>query len=58
VADIEPYGRAAEVDSAETIKPEIIAGAKRFVTGRSGAYNGAMPWSALAIDGVGPALCQ
>jgi acyl-CoA synthetase (AMP-forming)/AMP-acid ligase II len=34
----------------ETIEPEILAAEKRFVTGPSGAYKGAMPWSALLID--------
>jgi acyl-CoA synthetase (AMP-forming)/AMP-acid ligase II len=34
----------------ETIEPEILAGEKRFVTGPSGAYKLAMPWSALLID--------
>jgi long-chain acyl-CoA synthetase len=38
----------------ETIEPEILAGEKRFVTGPSGAYRGAMPWSALLIDSVDP----
>jgi acyl-CoA synthetase (AMP-forming)/AMP-acid ligase II len=36
----------------ETIEPEILAAEKRFVTGPSGAYNGAMPWSALFVDSV------
>ena len=36
----------------ETIEPEILAEEKRFVTGPSGAYKGAMPWSALLIDSV------
>jgi long-chain acyl-CoA synthetase len=36
----------------ETVEPEILAGEKRFVTGPSGAYKGAMPWSKLLIDGV------
>jgi acyl-CoA synthetase (AMP-forming)/AMP-acid ligase II len=34
----------------ETIEPEILAGEKRFVTGPTGAYKGAMPWSALLAD--------
>jgi long-chain acyl-CoA synthetase len=37
----------------ETIEPEILAKEKRFVTGPSGAYRGAMPWSTLLIDSVG-----
>jgi acyl-CoA synthetase (AMP-forming)/AMP-acid ligase II len=37
----------------ETIEPEILAAEKRFVTGPSGAYKGAMPWSALLVDGLG-----
>jgi long-chain acyl-CoA synthetase len=36
----------------ETIEPEILRREKRFVTGPSGAYKGAMPWSTLLIDGV------
>jgi acyl-CoA synthetase (AMP-forming)/AMP-acid ligase II len=36
----------------ETIEPEILARDKRFVTGPSGAYKGAKPWSALLIDDV------
>ena len=36
----------------ETIEPEILAAEKRFVAGPSGAYKGAMPWSALLIDSV------
>ena len=36
----------------ETIEPEILPAAKRFVTGPSGAYKGAMPWSALFVDSV------
>ncbi|HEX3398968.1 MAG TPA: class I adenylate-forming enzyme family protein, partial [Acetobacteraceae bacterium] len=36
----------------ETIEPEILAAEKRFVTGPSGAYNGALPWSALLVDGA------
>jgi long-chain acyl-CoA synthetase len=34
----------------EPIEPEILAGEKRFVTGPSVAYKGAMPWSALFIN--------
>jgi acyl-CoA synthetase (AMP-forming)/AMP-acid ligase II len=34
----------------ETIEPAILAREKRFVTGPSGAYNGARPWSALLVD--------
>jgi long-chain acyl-CoA synthetase len=34
----------------ETIEPEILAAEKRFVAGPSGAYKGAMPWSALFIN--------
>ena len=34
----------------ETIEPEILAAEKRFVIGTSGAYKGAMPWSALLTD--------
>jgi long-chain acyl-CoA synthetase len=34
----------------ETIEPEILAADKRFVAGPSGAYKGAMPWSALFIN--------
>ena len=37
----------------ETIEPEILAARKRFVTGSSGAYKGAMPWSALLADSAG-----
>jgi acyl-CoA synthetase (AMP-forming)/AMP-acid ligase II len=37
----------------ETIEPEILAAEKRFVAGPSGAYKGALAWSALLIDGVG-----
>ena len=37
----------------ETIEPEILAAEKRFVTGSSGAYKGAMPWSALLVDSAG-----
>jgi acyl-CoA synthetase (AMP-forming)/AMP-acid ligase II len=36
----------------EPIEPEILAAEKRFVTGPSGAYKGAMPWSALFVDSV------
>lgn len=36
----------------ETIEPEILAAEKRFVTGPSGAYKGAMLWSALFVDSV------
>ena len=42
----------------ETIEPEILAGEKRFVTGPSGAYKGAMPWSALLIEASAPRLCR
>jgi acyl-CoA synthetase (AMP-forming)/AMP-acid ligase II len=34
----------------ETIEPEILAAEKRFVTGPSGAYKGAKPWSALLVE--------
>ena len=37
----------------ETIEPEILVAEKRFVTGSSGAYKGAMPWSALLADSAG-----
>jgi long-chain acyl-CoA synthetase len=37
----------------EAIEPRMLAGDKRFVTGPSGAYKGAMPWSALLTDIVG-----
>jgi acyl-CoA synthetase (AMP-forming)/AMP-acid ligase II len=37
----------------ETIEPEILVAEKRFVTGSSGAYKGAMPWSALLVDSAG-----
>ena len=37
----------------ETIEPEILAAEKRFVTGSSSAYKGAMPWSALLVDSAG-----
>ena len=33
-----------------TIEPEILPAEKRFVTGPSGAYKGAMPWSVLLGD--------
>ena len=36
----------------ETIEPEILAREKRFVTGQSGAYRGAMPWWTLLINSV------
>jgi acyl-CoA synthetase (AMP-forming)/AMP-acid ligase II len=36
----------------EAIEPEILAAEKRFVTGPSSAYGGALPWSALLIDSV------
>ena len=41
----------------ETIEREILAAEKRFVAGPSGAYKGAMSWSALLVDSVsdGPA---
>src|SRR3984957_7406243 len=38
----------------ETIEPEILAKEKRFVTGPSGAYRGALPWWILLIGSVGP----
>jgi long-chain acyl-CoA synthetase len=34
----------------ETIESEILANEKRFVTGPSGAYRGAMPWWTLLIS--------
>src|ERR1700683_5297232 len=40
----------------ETIEPEILAKEKRFVTGPSGAYEGAMPWSALLVDSADGAM--
>jgi acyl-CoA synthetase (AMP-forming)/AMP-acid ligase II len=39
----------------EAIEPEILATEKRFVIGPSGAYKGAMPWSALLVDSFGNA---
>jgi long-chain acyl-CoA synthetase len=36
----------------ETIEAEILPAEKRFVTGPSGAYKVAMPWSALLVDSV------
>jgi acyl-CoA synthetase (AMP-forming)/AMP-acid ligase II len=40
----------------ETIEPEILAEEKRFVTGPSGAYKGARPWSALLTDSISAGL--
>src|SRR5277367_6819976 len=40
----------------ETIEPEILVAEKRFVTGSSGAYKGAMPWSALLADSADGAM--
>jgi long-chain acyl-CoA synthetase len=34
----------------ETIEPDILAREKRFVTGSSGAYKGALSWAALLIN--------
>jgi long-chain acyl-CoA synthetase len=38
----------------ETIEPGLLAPEKRFVTGPSDAYKGAMPWSALLIKAASP----
>jgi acyl-CoA synthetase (AMP-forming)/AMP-acid ligase II len=40
----------------ETIEPEILPEERRFVTGPSGAYRRAVPWSTLLVDdhGSGP----
>ena len=39
----------------ETIEPEILVAEKRFVTGSSGAYKGARPWSTLLVESAGDA---
>jgi acyl-CoA synthetase (AMP-forming)/AMP-acid ligase II len=43
-------GAEQPYSQVELIEPEILASEKRFVTGASGAFKGAMPWSALFIN--------
>jgi long-chain acyl-CoA synthetase len=47
-------GEAWLYAEVETIEPDILAREKRFVTGRSDAHEGAMPWSALLIKAARP----